>query len=158
MEMEEFKVKVTADRRKADELYSMMVNAAAEYMDLPALPITAIKDFIDDKRENLWEITIDGQVFLTVVSEREAALTLLKMIKGAGQEEFVMAPLPAANLRAFVQGQRDTVATLTIRRNPDVQVRVKPAEKVEEKAEKAEKAEEKTDKVKEKKEKEKDKD
>jgi hypothetical protein len=144
MEMEEFKVQVIADRRKADELYSMMVNAEVEYMDLPALPITAIKDFIDDKRENLWEITIDGQVYLTVVSDREAALTLLKMVKGAGQEEFVMAPLPAKNLRSFVQGQRSDVATLTIRRNPDVQVRVKPAaekekEKVQEKKDKKDK-------------------
>jgi hypothetical protein len=142
MELEEHKIEIVAESKKADELYSLMTNSSVESMDLPALPLTAIKDFIDEKRDNLWEVTINGEIFLTVKADREAALALLKMVKGAGYDEFVMAPLPAKNLRAFVQGQRKNVATLTIRRNPDVTVRVKPDKDAKEAKESKEKKKE----------------
>jgi|WetSurSiteA1Bulk_404760.scaffolds.fasta_scaffold63424_2 hypothetical protein len=146
MELEQFTIEIVADKKKADELYSMMVNNESEYMELPSISLTAIKDFLDEKRDNVWEVTINDAVFLTVKADKDAAMALLKMVKGAGQEEFPLAALPAKNLRAFVQGQRKNVASLHISRNPNVQVRVKPVEKVEEKT---------TDKAKEKKEKDK---
>ena len=138
MELEKFKVEITADKRKADELYSLLSNAESDFMDLPPVPVTAIKDFLEDKRDNLWQVTLDDEVYLTVMSDKPSASALLKMVKGAGVEDFPLAPLPAKNLRAFVNGQRDSVATLEIRRNTDVQVRVKP-EKAKEKEVKVEK-------------------
>lgn len=148
MELEQFKIEIVADRKKADELYSMMVNSESEYLDLPPIALTAVKDYLDEKRDNLWEVTINDKVFLTVKADKDAAEALLKMVKGAGEEQFPLAALPAKNLRAFVQGQRQNVATLTLSRNPNVQVRVKPdeADKPEEKTTEKGKEKKKKDK------------
>lgn len=126
MELEEYKVEIVSDPKKADQLYSLLINLELDALELPPLPITAIKDFIDERRNTLWDITVDGEEMLHLVCDKEAASVLLKMVKDAGVEEFPLAPLPSNNLRAFVRKQRNNVAQLDIRRNNDVQVRVKP--------------------------------
>lgn len=142
MDFEEFKVELTADLKKADELFSICSNEEMEFVPLPPLPISAVKDFLDGKRSNLYEVTLNGETYLTIQADKESALALLKMVKDADEEEFPLAMLPVQNLRAFVQGQRTNVANLRIRRNKDVQVRVKPEKvKERERAKEKEKAE-----------------
>jgi hypothetical protein len=132
-DFEEFEVEIVTDKKKADFLYSLLVNNELPALELPPVPISAIKDFIEDTRANIWEVTINGEVHLTVTANKEAAMTLLKMVQAAGAEEFPLAPLPAENLRNFVNGQRANVGRLEIRRNKNVQVRVKSSDKKEKK-------------------------
>lgn len=129
-DLEEFKIELVSDMKKADALYSILSNSELEFLDLPPIPIEAIKDFIQGNRKTLWEITVNGEVYLTLVSDQPSASALLKMVKDAGVEEFPLAPLPAKNLRAFVNKQRKNVAQLDIRRNNKVQVRVKPEKEI----------------------------
>lgn len=129
IDLEYFEIKVTADKRKADELYSIMSNLGTQEVPMPPIPITAMKDFIDGKRPNLFEVTVNDEVYLTFEASNDSASALVKMVKSAGVEEFPVAPLPIKHLRAFVQGQRENVSLLEIRRNKNVQVRVKPEKK-----------------------------
>jgi hypothetical protein len=131
MELEEYKVEIVSDIKKADRLFSILSNSDLNYLELPALPLSAVKDFIDGKRSNLWEVVVNDESFLEVTADPESAAALLGMIKAAGVDEFPLAPLPVKNLKAFVKGQRPNVALLEIRKNTDVQVRVKPEEKKE---------------------------
>ena len=119
---------MTAGKKEADELYSMLSNMGLEHMDMPPIPLEAMKDYMDDKKSVLWEVTINDKTYLTFEANREAVAALMKMVKGAGEEVFPVPPLPKKNLRAYVNGQRENVALMELRRNKDVQVRVKPTE------------------------------
>lgn len=128
MDLEYFEVKVTASKKDADELYSMLSNMGLDSLDIPPIPVEAMKDYMDDKKSVLWEVTINDKTYLTFEATREAVAALMKMVKGAGEDKFPVPPLPSKNLRAFVNGQREHVAMMELRRNKDVQVRVKPTE------------------------------
>jgi hypothetical protein len=128
MDLEYFEVKVTAGKKEADELYSMLSNMNLDHMDMPPIPLEAMRDYMEDKKSVLWEVTINDKTYLTFEAAREAVAALMKMVKGAGEDKFPVPPLPAKNLRAYVNGQRENVALMELRRNKDVQVRVKPTE------------------------------
>jgi hypothetical protein len=125
LNVEEYKVEIVAKKKQADQLFSILSNHEMDNLDLPPVPLAAIKDFIGNKRANLWEVTIDGETFLTLECDKKSAGALVEMVEGAGREDFPLAPLPSANLRSFVNGQRDNVATIEIRKNLDVKPRPK---------------------------------
>lgn len=118
--MDEFKIEILAEKRKADELYSMLVNANATSLGIPAIPVSAVKDFLEGNREDIWEVVVNDKAYLTVTADRPSAAAFLEMLEDTGDEEFEVHPLPAENLRAYVQGQRSTVATLQIRKETRV--------------------------------------
>jgi hypothetical protein len=125
MRLEEYKVEIIADKKRADNLFSILSNHEMDNLDLPPIPLGVIKDFISGKRSNLWEVAINGETYLDIVADKKSAGALVEMVEGAGREDFPLAPLPATNLRAFVSGQRDNVATIEIRKNLDVKPRPK---------------------------------
>ena len=146
MDLEYFEVTITANKREADELYSMLTNMGLDHMEIPPIPVSAMKDFIDGKREKLWDVTVNDKVYLTFEGTPDAVSALIKLVKGAGVEQFPIAPLPAEHLRAYVNGQRDNVGLLEIRRNKDVRVRVKPEKEETDKKSSTKKTEKKEDK------------
>jgi len=125
LNLEEFKVEIVSDKKKADQLFSILTNHEMDDIDLPPIPISSIKDFITGKRANIWEVTINGELYMSIVGDKASAGALVEMVEGAGREDFPLAPLPASNLRDFVNGQRDNVARIDIRKNKDVKPRPK---------------------------------
>lgn len=125
LNLEEYRIEIIAEKKKADNLFSILTNHEMDTLDLPPIPLNAIKDYIRDKRPNIWEVTIDGETILTIKGDKKSAGALVEMVEGASREDFPLAPLPSSNLRAFVNGQRDNVATIEIRKNLDVKQRSK---------------------------------
>lgn len=127
---DEFKVEIVTDKKKADKLYSLLTNSNMSHLIMPSIPLSAMKDYFDEKRPEMWTITMNDEAYLSVVADKDATMALIKMIKDAGEEEFPLAPLPADNLRDFVNGQRSNVAQMTMRKKHNVQVRIKQPDKV----------------------------
>jgi hypothetical protein len=115
--MEEFKIEIIADKRKADELFSMLTNAKSESLGIPPIPIEAIREFVTGDRSSIWEVTVNDEVFLTITADKSSAIAFLAMLEEVKENEFPIVPLPTKNLRAFIQGQRSNVATLHIRKD-----------------------------------------
>ena len=79
----------------------------------------AIQDFVDDKRDNLWEITINGNVCLTVNGDKDSAEILLMFLQSADAVEFNMHPLLIDNVKDFLAGNRPNVAQFEMTQTPE---------------------------------------
>lgn len=118
-----FMISLNSIKEQAEFIKDLIVSHGAEALNLPAVPVSAIQDFIDDKRSNLWEITINGDVYITVNGDKESAETLLTLVTSAGQNEFVMEPLQLVNVEDYLLGKRDNVGQFEMVHNPEAKTK-----------------------------------
>lgn len=119
--LQTFTVKLNSSKEQAQFVKDIIASRGAEALNLPAIPVSAIQDFIDGKRPNLWEITINGNVCVTVDSNKDAAEALVTLITAAGQTEFGLEPLPLINLSDYLLDKRDNVGQFEMVHNPEAE-------------------------------------
>lgn len=114
-----YKIEINSSIAQAEFVKSVMEQQGAVGLDLPSIPIMAIQDFVDDKRDNLWEITINGNVCLTVNGDKDSAEILLMFLQSADAVEFNMHPLLIDNVKDFLAGNRPNVAQFEMTQTPE---------------------------------------
>jgi hypothetical protein len=128
--MDHFKLRVTTTKAKAKVLQGLMQEEGLEELEIPGIPMAEIDKFLAGERKNLWEVTINGETLITVVTKKEDAEALKMMIGSKGGEDCVLAPVLAKNLQDFIDGKRDTLALLEIARGTAEESPPEPAEEL----------------------------
>lgn len=115
MEERIYTIEVKSDKDKATFVRDLILKHKSNAFEVPAVPKTAVEDFIAGKRKNIWEVTINEITMLTVEGDEVAAKTLLNMINTAKVEELEFAPIPVEYFEAFIAGNRDNVLQLDMK-------------------------------------------
>ena len=117
-QLKQYKIELVSTKENALYVKDVLISLGADGMNLPPIPVTAIKNFIEGKRDNLWEITINGIVRVTVKGEKDAAEVLLTLLDTADKDVFDMEPLQLSNIESFIANERENVAQFEMVHNP----------------------------------------
>lgn len=116
---ETFAIEITATKSKAEAMLASLKENGFKQADLPPIPMQALSDFIEGKRSNIYELTINDEVFLTVEGDVDCAKTMRGMLKSSETTEFPLAPVLLENLEEFLAGGRSNVVMLEIIRTKE---------------------------------------
>ena len=78
-----------------------------EFIELPDIPIDTISEFVEGKRDKLWEIEINGDSLMYVHATKKSAKILLEMLADTKVDFLPLAPLAKENIAAFIAGDRE---------------------------------------------------
>ena len=110
--MELFRAEIKTNKEAAKYVLDLMEAADLEEMVVGGIPVSAISEFIDNKRSTLWEITVNGNTVMQVTATKKSAKAMVEMLKEEGVEVLPIVPIPIENLVEFVQGKRKNVLTI----------------------------------------------
>jgi hypothetical protein len=113
--MEFFKIYVrAADKVIARKLCATMKEQEAVSLPLSPVPLSAVEDFLEGKRKDLWRITVNGDEAFKVVADKRSAEALVRMLKESKLDALEMAPILLVNLEAYLKGTRNDVIMLEL--------------------------------------------
>jgi hypothetical protein len=110
--MEYFKAEIKTTKEQAQNILALMNEAEVEELVLEDIPLEAISDFVRGKRSNIWEIIINDNFKMEVVSNLKGARAMEEMVKEQGGKSFPLIPIPMLNISNFVKGKRPNIITL----------------------------------------------
>jgi hypothetical protein len=109
-----FKADIRTTKEGADYILEVMDEVGLEEIVPDCIPISAIQDFIDGKRKNIWEITINGVSVMEVVAPKRVAVSMIQAIKEHGGDSFPMVPIPMNNVLGVAQGKKKNVMSIEL--------------------------------------------
>jgi hypothetical protein len=110
--MEYFKAEIKTTKEHAQKILDLMNEAEVEELVLEDIPLEALSDFVRDKRANIWEIIVNDDYVMEVVSNKKGARAMEEMVKEQNGKFFPLMPIPILNISNFVKGKRPNIITL----------------------------------------------
>ena len=107
-----FKAEIRMTKEGAEYVLDVLEEAGLEDLTPESIPMSALLDFIAGKRKNIWEITVNGNTVMDVVTTKKGAQAMVEMVKEKGGDKFPLVPIPMDNFVGVVQGKNKNVMTI----------------------------------------------
>ena len=107
-----FKAEIKTTKEGAEYILNVMEEVGMEDITPEAIPISALSDFVEGKRKNIWEVTINGNTVMEVVTTKKGAKAMIEMVKEKGGDKFPLVPIPMDNFLGVVQGKQKNVMNI----------------------------------------------
>jgi hypothetical protein len=118
--MDESKVRVKCSKENAEEILELINGIGTDQLPLPPFGKENVQDFLSNKRSNILDISINGKELLEVTASKKSAKILMEFLEENHLETFDLVPVPISNIQEFMDGSRDNVLILEIKRTDNV--------------------------------------
>jgi hypothetical protein len=119
--MEYFMVKVASSKGRAKKLLTLMQEQEIDELEIPDLPIKELDRFLDKERKNIWDITINGEVLMSVVADEDSANAFRMMLTTTEGDSFPLAPIKRSSVEDYLAGKREDILSLEIARTKNAE-------------------------------------
>lgn len=114
LDSEYFKAELQTTKEAAEFVLEALESAGLDTLVPENIPVNAISDFVDGKRDTIWEITVNNMVVVQVVANKRVAKAMLEAVKDQGGDHFPLVPIPANSFLGVVQGKRKNLMSIEL--------------------------------------------